>query len=135
VSIRIEDLEPDTQARCRELLARYPGLIVVSTLRTFEEQAAIYAKGRTRPGPIVTNAKPGYSWHNFGRAFDVAFRTPTGGVKFSGPWQSVGKIARELGLICGMDWVKFPDKGHFEYQGGHTLAELRAALNPPPVPA
>jgi peptidoglycan L-alanyl-D-glutamate endopeptidase CwlK len=35
-----------------------------------EEQAALYAKGRTVSGKIVTKAKPGESYHNYGLAFD-----------------------------------------------------------------
>jgi len=46
------------------------GLLVTCGLRTFPEQARLYAQGRTRPGRIVTNAKPGQSYHNFGLAFD-----------------------------------------------------------------
>ena len=38
--------------------------------RTMEEQAALYAKGRTVSGKIVTKAKPGESYHNYGLAFD-----------------------------------------------------------------
>jgi peptidoglycan L-alanyl-D-glutamate endopeptidase CwlK len=38
--------------------------------RTMEEQAALYAKGRTIIGKIVTKAKPGESYHNYGLAFD-----------------------------------------------------------------
>jgi hypothetical protein len=47
--------------------------------RTMEEQAALYAKGRTDgSSKIVTKAKPGESYHNYGLAFDwnneTAFR-------------------------------------------------------------
>ena len=35
-----------------------------------EEQAMLYAQGRSRPGKIVTQAKPGQSYHNYGLAFD-----------------------------------------------------------------
>ena len=45
---------------------------VTSGLRTYAQQDALYAQGRTKPGNIVTNVKGGYSSHNFGIAFDVA---------------------------------------------------------------
>ena len=35
-------------------------------LRTFAQQNALYAQGRITPGKIVTKAKGGQSWHNFG---------------------------------------------------------------------
>ena len=45
---------------------------VISGHRTWEEQDALYAKGRTKPGKRVTNARGGYSNHNFGTAVDFA---------------------------------------------------------------
>ena len=45
---------------------------VVQGLRTIAEQNALYAKGRTTPGPKVTNAKGGSSYHNYGLAIDFA---------------------------------------------------------------
>ena len=45
---------------------------VTQGLRTYAEQDALYAQGRTTPGPIVTNARGGQSYHNFGLAIDVA---------------------------------------------------------------
>jgi peptidoglycan L-alanyl-D-glutamate endopeptidase CwlK len=41
------------------------------TLRTFAEQDALYAQGRTTAGKIVTFAKGGDSWHNYGMAIDI----------------------------------------------------------------
>ena len=46
-------------------------LRVTQSLRTIAEQDALYAKGRTAPGPIVTKAKGGSSFHNYGLAIDV----------------------------------------------------------------
>src|SRR3977135_4181957 len=44
---------------------------VVQGLRTFAEQDALFAQGRTKPGQIVTNAKGGQSNHNYGLAVDL----------------------------------------------------------------
>ena len=53
---------------------------VITAARTFAQQAADYARGRTAPGPKDTNAPPGYSWHNFAMAVDCApFVVGTGG--------------------------------------------------------
>lgn len=46
---------------------------VVSTLRDNEMQDYLYAQGRTRPGNIITNAKAGESYHNYGYAADIIF--------------------------------------------------------------
>jgi peptidoglycan L-alanyl-D-glutamate endopeptidase CwlK len=40
--------------------------VLISGNRTYAEQDALYAKGRTTTGPVVTNARAGYSNHNFG---------------------------------------------------------------------
>lgn len=39
---------------------------VICGTRSWTEQNELYAKGRTAPGPRVTNAKAGSSWHNYG---------------------------------------------------------------------
>jgi peptidoglycan LD-endopeptidase CwlK len=74
-SRKLEDLHPLVVERARQFveLAQADGIeiLVTSTLRTFEEQAELFAIGRTKPGKKVTNAKAGESWHNFGLAFDV----------------------------------------------------------------
>lgn len=44
---------------------------VAQGFRTYAEQDALYAQGRTAPGKIVTKAKGGISNHNFGLAFDI----------------------------------------------------------------
>lgn len=41
---------------------------IAQGLRTFAEQDALYAQGRTKPGKKVTNAKGGQSVHNYGFA-------------------------------------------------------------------
>lgn len=41
---------------------------IAQGLRTFAEQAAIYAQGRTAPGKVVTKANAGLSNHNYGLA-------------------------------------------------------------------
>jgi hypothetical protein len=47
----------------------------VQGVRTFAEQDALYAQGRTRKGLRVTNAKGGQSYHNYGLAADCALLT------------------------------------------------------------
>lgn len=103
-------------------------VVLTQTLRTAVEQAALYAQGRTKAGPVVTHAPPGYSWHEFGRAYDLAIATFDGDQTpmnwYDGPWERVGT----LGEKCGMDWGgrwKHPDIPHFEHHGGKTLAQRR----------
>lgn len=92
-------------------------MIVTSAWRSSIEQAALYAQGRSAPGPIVTNAKAGQSAHNFGFAIDVV---PLINGKCDWQchdlvWQEIGKIGRS----CGLEWygapeAKFPEYPHFQ---------------------
>ena len=100
---------------------------LVSGYRSFEEQNRLYALGRTKPGRIVTKARGGYSWHNFGLAADYAFISG-GQLTWDGPWRIFGRIARECGLEWGGDWRKFPDRPHVQWRRGKTLAQMRRAM-------
>ncbi|MFO1152417.1 MAG: M15 family metallopeptidase [Rhodospirillales bacterium] len=128
-SRRLEDLNPIVEKMARALLvaAEHEGiqLLVTSTLRTYEEQAEIYAQGRTRPGKRVTNARPGYSWHNFGLAFDVVPLVGGKPVWNSSCWSRIGVLGRGIGLIWGGDFCALKDLAHFEYHPQLDLAEAR----------
>jgi peptidoglycan L-alanyl-D-glutamate endopeptidase CwlK len=125
-------LHPELVSRWGQLRDRCASqgisILLTQGLRTFEEQAALYAQGRTAPGKVVTNARPGDSLHNYGRAFDIAFRKPDGSVTWDGPWSKVGAIGESLGLTWGGRWRSFPDRPHFQFLfAGESLATLKAA--------
>jgi len=70
----IDTLAPYFQKRVRgwamEMVnSKIPPLIYCG-MRTMEEQAALFAIGRTSPGKVVTKARAGESFHNYGLAFD-----------------------------------------------------------------
>lgn len=83
---------------------------VTQARRTQAEQDALYAQGRTTPGPIVTWTRE--SKHVRGRAVDFVWRTPDG-VTYEGPWPLLGLMAAELGLTWGGYWHR-QDKPHVE---------------------
>ncbi|WP_081671763.1 M15 family metallopeptidase [Paenibacillus antibioticophila] len=108
-------------------------ILITQGLRTIAEQDALYAQGRTKPGQIVTNAKGGYSNHNFGVAIDFALLLPDGkNVRWTvGPaWMKVVEIAKSLGFEWGGDWKSFKDYPHFEMCFGLTTAQYRAGWVP-----
>jgi peptidoglycan L-alanyl-D-glutamate endopeptidase CwlK len=132
----IKSLHPSIQGLAKDVLqdAANQGLDLVITFgnRTNEQQAALYAQGRTAPGPIVTNAPPGSSWHNFGLAFDVAVLVngkPTWPTN-EALWQKIGAIGKARGLTWGGDFTSIKDRPHFEYHPGITLADARAGTRP-----
>jgi hypothetical protein len=95
-------------------------LIVSCGSRTWAEQAAEYAKGRTAPGKVVTNAPPGHSWHNLGCAVDCAPEVVAGVIDWNAShpqWKRMEEVGRSLGLTAGADWPRLVDAPHFQYTG------------------
>lgn len=70
----LDDLKPVFRKRVDMWLADCHSVsldvLVYCTLRTSEEQEALWAIGRTKPGKVVTNAHAGQSAHNYGLALD-----------------------------------------------------------------
>lgn len=90
---------------------------VVQGLRTFAEQDALYAQGRTRPGKRVTNARGGQSNHNYGFACDLApFKDGKPNWNDINGFKTIGREAKKLGLEWGGDW-KFTDMPHVQLKG------------------
>ena len=111
-------LHPDFAAKLTELnaLLKANGLKMRGTsgYRSLKEQAMNYAKGRTTPGPKVTNAPPGASAHNWGCAADFVFVNRNGKATYEGPWALFGSLVKKLGLFWGGDIPKLVDRCHCE---------------------
>lgn len=107
-------------------------IIATCTLRTEEEQAALYALGRTAPGQIITQAKPGQSMHQYGLALDIVPLRAGKCVwdKDDPLWQMVGKIGKDAGLDWAGDWVHFQEYPHFQYTNGLTLSAIQTGKLP-----
>jgi peptidoglycan L-alanyl-D-glutamate endopeptidase CwlK len=131
-SRKIEDLLPEVQPKVQAFLAAATAkgidLLITSSYRDFESQAAIFAQGRTTPGAKVTNAQAGHSWHNWRCAVDVV---PLIGGKAIWSdeklWEQIGEIGESVGLEWAGRWVSFKELAHFQFTSGHTLAGLLAA--------
>lgn len=106
-------------------------LIITQTLRTIDEQNALYAKGRTKPGSKVTNAKGGYSMHNYGLAFDIAIIV-NGKITWDNEalYAKAGKIGESIGLEWGGSWKSFKDTPHFQWTGGLKTEDLLRGKKP-----
>jgi hypothetical protein len=107
------------------------GLTITDTYRTAEQQRDLYAKGRTKPGKTVTNAKPGESYHNYGLAFDVYFNAGSkidNTVDLSRTMTAdIAKYAEKLGLSWGGSWESFKDYPHFELKSTAVDAKIEKA--------
>lgn len=101
-------------------------LVLLDTIRTFDEQGILFAKGRTAPGAKVTNAKGGYSMHNYMLAFDFALKKADGTILWAGDTNANGiDDFNEIGVLgksidpefyWGGDFSGGWDKGHFEWR-------------------
>ena len=109
---------------------------VISGFRTYAEQDALYAHGRTASGNIVTKAKAGYSNHNFGIAFDVGVFEGSRYLGDSPKYKAVGVLGADLGLEWGGNWKSIVDQPHFQLRPAwasdmaekEMLAELRTRV-------
>jgi peptidoglycan LD-endopeptidase CwlK len=106
--------------------------VIACTLRTHAEQAALYAQGRSAPGPIVTKAKPGQSAHEYGLAIDVypMFHGKLITDEGNPIWQELGNFGQARGLQWyGVPEAPFHEMPHFQHPQWRELiaAELAAA--------
>jgi len=130
-SRKLDDLIPQAKERVERFIAlcheQGIDLLVTSTFRDHESQGELYEQGRTRPGKIVTNAKPGESWHNYRCAVDVV-PLVNGKPNWDGSdpiWQTIGELGEQAGLEWAGRWHSFKELAHFQYTGGLTLADLK----------
>lgn len=132
-SRKIEDLskqlQPLTSAFINQANAAlapfHAAVILTCTYRSDDEQAELYAIGRSLPGKKVTNAKPGESKHNkldvktgkpAAEAFDIAIIVD-GKLNWDinhRVWQLAGEVGERLGLEWAGRWTKFKEGPHFQ---------------------
>lgn len=118
---------------------------IVQGLRTIAEQNALYAKGRTAPGSIVTNAKGGSSYHNYGLAIDFAILIDKDGngtydelswdikkdndLDGVADWLEVVKVFEAAGWEWGGKWSSIKDYPHIQKTFGHNWQTLMTRYN------
>lgn len=150
---RIAKLHPKIRDEVRDLIiqaeAGFPPSIairIVQGLRTFAEQDALYAQGRTdKTKPKVTNSKAGQSYHNFGLAIDFAMLYDKDGngnyetlswdlmKDFDkdgiADWMEVVDIFEDAGYTWGGRFNSIKDNPHIEKNFGVHWKELLRRYN------
>jgi peptidoglycan L-alanyl-D-glutamate endopeptidase CwlK len=126
---RLLEVMPALADRIRQLaqmLATENILIrVTQGVRTWPQQQALYNQGRDAEGnvidksKVVTDAKPGYSYHCFGLAVDVVpFDGSIPDWNISHPaWKRIVAVGESVGLYSGTEFRTFPDWPHFQLTG------------------
>lgn len=149
---RIELLHPSVREEAKEIYAeiceRLTGKAMCRfafTLRTFAEQDALYAQGRTATGKIVTKAKGGQSWHNYGLAIDIvllldkdgngSYETASYDTRADydndkqADWDEIVFVFGLYGWEWGGNWSQFKDTPHFQKTFGMTIAQALSKMN------
>lgn len=99
--------------------------------RSWPQQDALYAQGRTRPGKIVTRARGGESEHNYGLAVDLAEDGDLTREGMQWSWAKltdylkIGSFAKMVGLEWGGLWKSFKDYPHVQLTCGLTIPNLQ----------
>ncbi|MBX9973664.1 M15 family metallopeptidase [Cytobacillus firmus] len=138
-------LHPVVGEKKEELIAQAAdkgiNVVITQDFRSIEEQNALYEKGRSAEGNIVTHAKGGESYHNFGLAIDFALMSVDGQViwdmQYDGngnskaDWMEVVEMAKDLGFEWGGDWTQFKDYPHLQMDFGLSIWELQRGKRPP----
>lgn len=122
---KLDKVHPELKRRCVNIIGDVAsqGFFIDAKqgLRSFSEQDALYAIGRTKKGGRVTNAPAGFSPHNYKAAVDFGLvkPVPENGVLTCFPdkspvWSLIGKAAKKQGLEWGGDWKSILDRPHVE---------------------
>lgn len=138
----IATLMPKMQVAARKILtlakAKFPSwdVQVLSGTRTYSEQNALFGQR-----PKVTNARGGWSNHNFGIAIDVGIFV--GGHYYTGRNAAEDRAYADLARVVkteygvkgktplvewGGDWKSIHDAPHYQLITGKSVSECRALL-------
>ena len=113
-------------------------VVIIAAFRSWDEQDAVYAQGRTKPGDIVTDAQGGDSYHNWGLAFDCApVENDMVAWENTDKFLAMGVLGQQAGLEWGGNWTSYAinivDMPHFQYTFGLSTEELLDGKRPPIV--
>ena len=126
----INDLNPKTKKLAEDFLhsCEKVGLdiLIYCTFRDNKEQDALYDMGRKTKDKIVTNARGGRSWHNYGAAFDFV---PLIGGKpqwsNSALYSQAGQIAESVGLEWAGRWTgSLKETAHCQFTDGYSIEQM-----------
>lgn len=143
----VKALHPRLQEKIADLLALCKKnkieIAIGECVRTAAEQDALYAKGRTTAGSIVTNAKGSSysSQHQWGIAVDFFLKMDIDGDgsvsddafnNAKKTFNKVGTLAKSIGLGWGGDWKSPVDLPHLYLPDwGSTASQLKTKYSTP----
>lgn len=137
-------LHPKVEEYKNELIATSKSkgidIFITEGHRSVERQNNLYERGRSTDGRIVTYAKGGESFHNYGLAIDFALKLDNGDVVWDmrrddnkngeSDWMEVVAIAKDMGFEWGGDFSNFKDYPHLQMDFGLSIRELQYGKRP-----
>lgn len=115
-------------------------ILISDSFRSVESQDVLYEKGRSIEGDIVTYARGGESYHNYGLAIDFVLQNSDGTISYDlqrdlngngeADWYEVASIGKDLGFEWGGDWPGFKDYPHLEYTFDLSISDLQNGWRP-----
>lgn len=137
-------LHPIVEEKSNELIKKAEAtgipILISDGFRSVESQDVLYEKGRTIEGEIVTYARGGESYHNYGLAIDFVLQNSDGSISYDlqrdlngngeADWFEIARIGKELGFEWGGDWPGFKDYPHLEYTFDLSIRELKEGWRP-----
>jgi peptidoglycan L-alanyl-D-glutamate endopeptidase CwlK len=131
----LNSLNPQVAALARRFLdltrSNQLDVRIYNAFRSWDEQDRLFAQGRWTPGNIVTNARGGDSYHNWGLAFDAA---PYENGKMSTDTKKfirIGHLGQQVGLEWGGTFKSLVDYPHYQYTFGLKTWDLLNGITPP----
>ncbi len=139
-----QGLHPIVEEKSNELIRKAEEIgipiLISEGFRSGESQDVLYEKGRTIEGNIVTHARGGESYHNYGLAIDFVLLNSDGSISYDiyrdlnengeADWFEVIRIGKELGFSSGADWSGFKDYPHLEYTFDLSIRDLKEGWRP-----
>ncbi|WLR47875.1 M15 family metallopeptidase [Halobacillus litoralis] len=138
------NLHPTVEKRKDQLVEKIKragiNIMITEGHRSVEKQDKLYEQGRSSSGQIVTHARGGESYHNYGLAIDFALEHEDGRIiwdtEYDGngngksDWVEIAEAAKGLGFEWGGDWGKFKDYPHLQMDFGLSIRELKRGKRP-----
>lgn len=120
--------QPLARRSLRALKAAGLDARIISGTRSYDEQNALFRQGRFgNPGPQVTKARGGQSWHNFGLAWDIGLFADGKYVTTDTKYKAAAVHGKVAELEWGGDWKTFPDFPHYQVGAeGRSISSARA---------
>lgn len=139
--MRVVQLHPILREDCKDIVEKvekgFPNNLairIVQGYRTVKEQNDLYKIGRSLPGKIVTKAKGGSSYHNYGLAVDFAIITDKKLISWdirkdndkdgTADWLEVVYAFEDQGWDWGGKWHSIKDYPHLQKTFGYTWQDL-----------